>query len=95
MGDINYVGGNIGSNSKWFNVDGKNVQVVTSMKSDDGQNSELLLTYSTNSGKTFKQRVLAKGSEGNGHYYYGRPHVVSDGQTLVITSLHSQFNGTS
>ena len=43
--DINYVGGSLGSNSKWFNVDGKNVQVVTVLKSEDGQNSELLLTY--------------------------------------------------
>ena len=97
--DINYVGGSLGSNSKWFNVDGKNVQVVTVLKSDDGQNSELLLTYSTNSGKSFKQRVLAKGNgkgiDGEGHYYYGRPHVVSDGQTLVIAFQHSRYNGTS
>jgi len=97
--DINYVGGSLGSNSKWFNVDGKNVQVVTVLKSEDGNNSELLLTYSTNSGKSFKQRILAKGNgkgiDGEGHYFYGRPHVVSDGQTLVIAFQHSRYNYTN
>ena len=81
MVDINYVGGSFGSNAKWYNVEGQNVQVVTVLKSEDGNNSELLFTYSTDGGKTFQQRTLAKGSEGDGHFYYGRPHVVSDGQT--------------
>ena len=95
LADINYVGGNFGSNAKWYNVDGQNVQVVTPVKSDDGNNSELLFTYSADGGKTFQQRVLAKGSDGDGHYYYGRPHVVSDGQTLVVAFQHSRFNSTS
>ena len=95
LADINYVGGNFGSNAKWYNVDGQNVQVVTPVKSDDGNNSELLFTYSTDGGKTFQQRILAKGSDGDGHYYYGRPHVVSDGQTLVIAFQHSRYNSTS
>lgn len=93
--DVNYVGGSLGSNSKWYNVEGQNVQIVTSVKSDDGNNSELLFTYSTDGGKTFQQRILAKGSDGDGHYYYGRPHVVSDGQTLVVAFQHSRFNSTS
>lgn len=95
LADINYVGGNFGSNAKWYNVDGQNVQVVTPVKSDDGNNSELLFTNSTDGGKTFQQRILAKGSDGDGHYYYGRPHVVSDGQTLVVAFQHSRFNSTS
>lgn len=95
LADINYVGGNFGSNAKWYNVDGQNVQVVTPVKSDDGNNSELLFTNSTDGGKTFQQRILAKGSDGDGHYYYGRPHVVSDGQTLVVAFKHSRFNSTS
>ena len=95
LADINYVGGNFGSNAKWYNVDGQNVQVVTPVKSDDGNNSELLFTNSTDGGKTFQQRILTKGSDGDGHYYYGRPHVVSDGQTLVVAFQHSRFNSTS
>ena len=95
LADINYVGGNFGSNAKWYNVDGQNVQIVTPVKSDDGNNSELLFTNSTDGGKTFQQRILAKGSDGDGHYYYGRPHVVSDGQTLVVAFQHSRFNSTS
>ena len=95
MSDINYVGGNIGSNAKWYNVEGQNIQIVTPLKSEDGNNSELVLTYSTDGGKTFNQRILAKGSDGDGHYFYGRPHVVSDGQTLVVAFQHSRYNGTS
>lgn len=95
MVDINYVGGSFGSNAKWYNVEGQNVQVVTVLKSEDGNNSELLFTYSTDGGKTFQQRTLAKGSEGDGHFYYGRPHVVSDGQTLVIAFQNSRYNGSS
>ncbi len=93
--DINYVGGSFGSNAKWFNVEGQNVQIVNVVKSDDGNNSELLFTYSTDGGKTFQQRVLAKGSAGDGHYYYGRPHIESDGQTVVIAFQHSRYNSTS
>ena len=93
--DINYVGGSFGSNAKWYNVDGQNVQIVTIVKSDDGNNSELLFTYSSDGGKTFKQRILAKGSDGDGHYFYGRPHIVSDGQTVVIAFQHSRYNSTS
>ena len=95
MGDINYVGGNIGSNSKWLEVAGQNVHLVTVVKSADEQNSELLYTYSTDGGQTFKQRTLAKGNEGDGHYFYGRPHVVTDGQTVVIAFQGSRYNGTS
>ena len=93
--DINYVGGSFGSNAKWYNVDGQNVQVVTVLKSEDGENSELLYTYSTDGGQTFQQRILAKGSEGDGHFYYGRPHIVSDGQTVVIAFQFSRYNSTS
>ena len=95
MGDINYVGGNIGSNSKWLEVAGQNIHLVTVVKSADEQNSELLYTYSTDGGQTFKQRTLAKGNEGDGHYFYGRPHVVTDGQTVVIAFQGSRYNGTS
>lgn len=93
--DVNYVGGSFGSNAKWFNVEGQNVQIVTVVKSEDGNNSELLLTYSTDGGRTFQQRVLAKGSDGDGRYYFGRPHVVSDGQTLVIAFQNSRYNYNS
>lgn len=93
--DINYVGGSFGSNAKWFNVEGQNVQVVTVVKSEDGNNSELLFTYSTDGGQTFQQRILATGSTGDGHFYYGRPHVVSDGQTLVVAFQNSRYNGSS
>ena len=92
MVDINYAGGSFGSNSKWFAVEGQNVHLVTVVKSDDDQNSELLYTYSHDGGKTFQQRILAKGSEGDGHYYYGRPHVVCDGQTLVIAFQRARYN---
>ena len=74
--DNNYVGGGFGSNAKWINVEGQNVQIVTIMKSEDGNNSELLFTYSTDGGQTFQQRVLAKGSDGDGHY------TISDGRIL-------------
>ena len=84
MVDINYAGGNFGCNSKWYAVEGQNVHLLTIVRSDDDQNSELLYTYSHDGGQTFQQRTLAKGSEGDGHYNYGRPHVVADGQTLVI-----------
>ena len=93
--DINYVGGSFGSNAKWYNVEGQNVQVVTVVKSENGENSELLYTYSTDGGQTFQQRTLAKGSEGDGHYYYGRPHIVSDGQTVVIAFQNARYNGTN
>ena len=93
--DINYVGGSFGSNAKWFNVEGENVQVVTIVESEDGNNSELLYTYSTDGGKTFQQRILAKGSDGDGHFHYGRPHIVSDGQTVVIAFQHSRYNSSS
>ena len=95
MVDINYVGGSFGSNAKWFNVEGQNVQVVTVVKSEDGNNSELLYTYSTDGGQTFQQRILATGSTGDGHFYYGRPHIVSDGQTLVVAFQNSRYNGSS
>jgi hypothetical protein len=55
----------------------------------------LLYTYSTDGGQTFKQRTLAKGNEGDGHYFYGRPHVVTDGLTVVIAFQGSRYNGTS
>ena len=93
--DINYVGGSFGSNAKWYNVEGQNVQVVTVVKSENGENSELLYTYSTDGGQTFQQRTLAKGSEGDGHYYYGRPHIVSDGQTVVIAFQNARYNGSN
>ena len=95
MVDINYVGGSLGSNAKWYNVEGQNVQIVTILKSEDGNNSELLFTYSTNGGQTFQQRILAKGSDGDGHYFFGRPHIVSDGQTLVIAFQNSRYNSSS
>ena len=95
MVDINYVGGSLGSNAKWYNVEGQNVQIVTILKSEDGNNSELLFTYSTNGGQTFQQRILAKGSDGDGHYFFGRPHIVSDGQTLVIAFQNSRYNYSS
>ena len=93
--DINYVGGSFGSNAKWYNVEGQNIQVVTVVKSENGENSELLYTYSTDGGQTFQQRTLAKGSEGDGHYYYGRPHIVSDGQTVVIAFQNARYNGSN
>lgn len=92
MVDINYAGGSFGSNSKWYAVEGQNVHLVTIVRSDDDQNSELLYTYSHDGGQTFQQRTLAKGSEGDGHYNYGRPHVVADGQTLVIAFQRARYN---
>lgn len=95
MVDINYAGGSFGSNSKWYAVEGPNVHLLTIVKSDDEQNSELLYTYSHDGGQTFQQRILAKGSEGDGHYNYGRPHVVVDGQTLVIAFQRAQYNNSN
>ena len=95
MGDINYVGGNFGSNAKWMEVEGQNVHFVTMLTAESEQNGEVYYTYSHDGGKTFQTRKIADGSEGDGHYYYGRPHVEADGQTLVIAFNSSRYNYTS
>ncbi len=95
MGDINYVGGNFGSNSKWMEVEGQNVHFVTVLSAENNENAEVYYTYSHDSGKTFQMRKIADGSEGDGHYWYGRPHVEADGQTLVIAFQGSRYNGTN
>ena len=97
MTDINYAGGNFGTNSKWMEVEGQNVHFVTILKSvnsDDVEQSELLYTYSHDGGATFQQRVLAESSQEEGYYKYrtfpyGRPHVEADGQTVVIAFQYS------
>ncbi len=91
MVDVNYVGGSFGTNAKWFNVEGQNVQVVTIQESDDNKYSELLYTYSADGGKTFETRQLTKGGE---NYHFGRPHVVSDGQTVVVAFQQGKYAGT-
>ena len=88
--DINYVGGNFGTNAKWFNVEGQNVQVVTIQESDDEKFSELYGTFSKDGGQTFEKRLLAKGGEND---HFGRPHVVSNGQTVVIAFQNGRYNG--
>ena len=88
--DINYVGGNFGTNAKWFNVEGQNVQVVTIQESDDEKFSELYGAFSKDGGKTFEKRLLAKGGEND---HFGRPHVVSDGQTVVIAFQNGRYSG--
>ena len=95
MGDINYVGGNFGSNSKWMEVEGQNVHFVTVLSAESNENAEVYYTYSHDGGKTFQTRKIADGSEGDGHYWYGRPHVEADGQTLVIAFQGSRYNGTN
>ena len=89
MVDINYLGGNFGTNAKWYNVEGNNVQIVTVQESNDEKNSELYLTHSQDGGKTFKTRQLLKGDE---NIHFGRPHVVSDGQTLVIAFQQGRYS---
>ena len=84
----------IGGNSKWYDVQGQNVRLLTVVRSDNDQNDELLYTYSHDGGKTFQQRKVADGSLADGHYFYYRPHVVSDGQTLVIAFQQSRFNNS-
>ncbi len=95
MGDINYVGGSYGSNAKWMEVEGQDVHFVTVLSAESNENAEVYYTYSHDGGKTFQTRKIADGSEGDGHYWYGRPHVEADGQTLVIAFQGSRFNGTS
>ena len=95
MTDINYVGGSYGSNAKWMEVEGQNVHFVTVLSAESNENAEVYYTYSHDGGKTFQTRKIADGSEGDGHYWYGRPHVEADGQTLVIAFQGSRFNGTS
>ena len=41
MGDINYVGGNFGSNSKWMEVEGQNVHFVTVLSAESNENAEV------------------------------------------------------
>ena len=94
MVDINYVGSGYGSNAKWMEVNGDHVHFVNVLKSEDGENSVLLYTYSNDGGQTFQQRILAEGSEGDGHYSYGRPHVVSDGQTVVIAFQQGRYGSS-
>jgi len=91
MVDINYVGGTFGTNAKWFNVEGQNVQVATIQESEDGKYSELYYTVSTDGGKTFETRKLVKGDE---NYHFGRPHIVSDGQTVVVAFQMGKYSGT-
>ncbi|MBQ8095696.1 MAG: exo-alpha-sialidase, partial [Prevotella sp.] len=71
MTDINYVGGNFGSNAKWMEVEGQDVYFVTIIKSvtsDEVEQSQLLYTYSHDGGATFQQRVLAESSQEEGFY---------------------------
>ena len=97
MTDINYVGGNFGTNAKWMEVEGQDVYFVTIIKSvtsDEVEQSQLLYTYSHDGGATFQQRVLAESSQEEGFYKYrtfpyGRPHVEADGQTVVIAFQYS------
>lgn len=97
MGDINYVGGNFGSNAKWMEVEGQDVHfvnIIKSVTSDDVEQSQVLYTYSHDGGATFQQRVLAESSQEEGFYKYrtfayGRPHVEADGQTVVIAFQYS------
>ena len=97
MTDINYVGGNFGTNAKWMEVEGQDVHFVTIIKSvtsDNVEQSQLLYTYSHDGGATFQQRVLAESSQEEGFYKYrtfayGRPHVEADGQTVVIAFQYS------
>ena len=91
MVDVNYVGGTFGTNAKWFNVEGQNVQVATIQESEDGKYSELYYTVSTDGGKTFETRKLVKGDE---NYHFGRPHIVSDGQTVVVAFQMGKYSGT-
>ena len=94
MSDGNYLATCIGGNSKWYDVQGQNVRLATVINSGDGQEEELLYTWSTNGGKTFQQRAVAKGSDGAGYYNFYRPHVVSDGQTVVIAVQQAQYNNS-
>ena len=97
MTDINYVGGNFGSNAKWMEVEGQDVHfvnIIKSVTSDEVEQSQLLYTYSHDGGATFQQRVLAESSQEEGFYKYrtfpyGRPHVEADGQTVVIAFQYS------
>ena len=77
--DINYLGGNYGTNSKCIAAEGKNVYIATSYTLDR-THGQLVLTYSSDGGKTFQQRIIDE----NTSYTYGRPHVQCDGQTVVI-----------
>ncbi len=79
MGDINYVGGNFGSNAKWMEVEGQSVHFVNTQKTEDGSKYEINYIYSHDGGKTFQTRLLAESSRN-----VGRPHVEADGQTVVI-----------
>ena len=75
MTDINYVGGNFGTNAKWMEVEGQDVHFVTIIKSvtsDNVEQSQLLYTYSHDGGSTFQQRVLAESSQEEGLISHGR-----------------------
>ena len=95
MTDLNNVGATFGCNAKWMEVEGQNVHFVTTHNSQDGGNGEVWYTCSHDGGQTFETRTIADGSQGDGHYYYGRPHVVADGQTLVIAFQGSRYGGSA
>ena len=73
------LGSGYGNNSKWIAVEGQNVYIVT-VNDLDRIHGQLVLTSSSNGGRTFQQRIIDE----NSSYTYGCPHVECDGQTVVI-----------
>jgi DNA-binding winged helix-turn-helix (wHTH) protein len=73
------LGSGYGNNSKWMAVEGQKVYIVT-VNDVERTHGQLVLTYSSDGGKTFQQRIIDE----NSSYNYGRPHVQCDGQMVVI-----------
>ena len=72
-----------GHNSHWMVAEGKNVHFLVPRLADDGLHS-VTYYYSTDYGKTFKQKELWKQVAGKGHIFPSRPHVAVDGKNVVL-----------
>ena len=72
-----------GSNSHWMVADGKNVHFLVPRWAADGLHT-VTYYYSTDGGKTFKQKELWKQVAGRGHVFPSRPHVAVEGKTVVL-----------
>ncbi len=84
------LGSGYGNNSKWMAVEGQKVYIVT-VNDVDRTHGQLVLTYSSDGGKTFQQRIIDE----NSSYTYVRPHVQCDGQMVVIAVECGARNGST
>ena len=84
------LGSGYGNNSKWMAVEGQKVYIVT-VNDVDRTHGQLVLTSSSDGGKTFQQRIIDE----NSSYTYVRPHVQCDGQMVVIAVECGARNGST